>query len=168
MDTYILIRIIIFIIVIPVISLIVKNYTQKKRNKESIFVKKNQKLVKTQDSQEEKYNDSKIVPVSEFIDSYNHPEYFTSASGFLAIFFGWVFLGIAFPYFLLFLIFDFPIIAIFAGVILNIFFILALWYSINLNKNKVVINLYTDKICFSKNSQIIFEIPINKILNLKI
>jgi uncharacterized membrane protein YraQ (UPF0718 family) len=168
MDKNIIIRIIFFTIIVPIIGIIVKMYIQKKRNKESIFVNKNSNSVNHQNFREESHNDSKNVSVSEFIDSYNHPEYFTSTTGYLALFFVWAILGIGFPYFLLFLIFDLLIISIFAGIILNIIFIFLLKYSINLNKNKVLINLYTDKLSFSKKSQIIFEIPFNAILNLQI
>lgn len=169
MNKYILIRIIVIVVVIPVIAEIVRRNIQKKRKKELNLVNKNESYVKSSKSESKDSNITKSLNESEFIDSYNHPNYFVSKAGFILLIFVWVMLLYGLSYFLIYIIFEAPITALISAITVNIIFIFLIRHSINVNKNKILINLFSDKITFSRGTtQTLFEIPKNKILKLRI
>jgi hypothetical protein len=169
MNKLILIRIIVIVVVIPVIAEIVRRNIQKKRKKESQLVAKEVTYTKSNESEFKNSNKSTSLEKSEFIDSYNHPNYYTSSLDFLILFFWWILLLYGLSYFLLYLIFKASIIAVSSAIIINIIFILILRHSINVNKKKIVLNLFSDKLIFSKGlTQSFIEIPKNKILKLQL
>lgn len=167
MNKYILIRIIVLVVVIPVIAEIVRRNIQKERKKELQLVDKEVIYAKSNESEFKNSNISNSLEESKFIDSYNHPNYYTSKSGFLGLIFTWILLLFGLSYFLLYLIFKASIIAVISVIIINIIFILLLRHSININRNKIVINLFSDKLIFSKGlTQTLIEIPKNRISKL--
>lgn len=169
MKTGILIRIIFFVIVIPLVAKIIKNNLQRKRNSESLDINREEDSSKSVDSEIIKINPSTSLDESIFIDSYIHPNYYISTKGFIYIFLYWLLLLIGISFFLLFAVFEVPIIAVISAIIITIIFIFLLKNSIEMNKNKVLINLFSDKITFSRElTQTLFEIPKNKILKLDI
>ena len=137
MENSIIIRIIRFSVLIPIVAYLKKQRLQAKKDKD---------LLKLQDYNLEPNTINQQDIKSEFIDTYNHPDYFTTTGGFLSIFVLWVISGIIIPISLYF-IFNLSITSIsIASFLILCASIYLLFYSINMNKDCVLINLYTDKI----------------------
>lgn len=168
MDNRILIRIIIFFVVIPIVATIIKSYKQKSINDELQEIKKENNETDSEQPRKTTSHHFANKGVSEYIDSYNHPNYFVRWNDYLNLIVGWILVGIIIPYGILYLGFEMLVVSIIAGAVINIVFIIALRNSINTNSNKVVIELFTDKITFVKLGYFKLEIPFEKIIDLNV
>jgi hypothetical protein len=168
MDNRILIKIIILGVIIPIIAAIIKSYKQKSINDELQEIKKENNETHSEHPSKNTSHHFVNKGVSEYIDSYNHPNYFVPWTGYFALIVYWILIGIFIPYAILFILFELLVVSIIAGVLINIIFIVALRNSINTNSNRVVIELFTDKITFVKVGYFKFEIPFEKITDLNV
>lgn len=169
MENRIIIRIVAITVVIPIISYLIKSNRQQNGNKELKFIKEENDIVLSLDADKKENNVTLSTPESSLVDSYNHPNYYTSWTGFFSLFFSWILIGLVLPYFLLYMVLNLAIMSIITSIILNVIFIFLLRNSLKINKNKVVLKIFTDKLSFSVGlEQLLFEIPFDKILNLRI
>lgn len=178
---YFTLRIIIGLVVVPIIAFIIRSSIQNNKNEELSKIKsKTPNLEDELESvttlqpddivlNEKNHSLSKVKNESKFIDSYYHPNYHISAMAYLQIVLLWALLGLFFPYLFLYMMLQMQLVFfILTVVLLNIFFFWIYIKFINLNKNKVLIDLYNDKITFYTKDVFLFEIPQDKILDLQI
>jgi len=173
-----MIRIVVFTLVFPIIAFLKKNNLQKEKDNKIAKLREGNlksELIETEISMpsgnlisEEDFQSKKHA--SEFfIDTYNHPDYYTTAGGFFALFILWIMFGIVLPI-ALHLLFNLSTTTIYIIAFLIVCAtIYLLYYSIKMNKNCVLINLYSDKIIYSRKlGKFLFEIPKNKIKKLEV
>jgi len=169
------IRIIGFGVIIPLIALLKKQNLQAKKDKEvsklqeeNIEIELKTSSVEITDVDQHKTNTVKEIK-SEFIDTYNHPDQFTTTRGFFSIGILWIFFGIIIPLILYFGFNMSTTIVTTIAIIILFITIYSFRYSIKMNKDCVLINLYTDKITYSRKlGKFLFEIPVNEIKKLEV
>jgi hypothetical protein len=162
-------RLVIFLVILPLASYIVKNIIQNKRDKE--FSNLSQQKNKVEDDDKTIVNKEKISEIienvkveSRLIDTYVHPSYKTTFTDFFFLFFIWFLIGFIIPIYLLHATFKLTWIAVIVSLIVNAFCIYSLRLSLKWMKIKVMIHLYSDKILFSSEYlNEIFEITFSEV-----
>lgn len=176
------IRLIAMITIFPVVAYFLRKSIQKKKNDELEKIKENQSvdIEKEENSKNISAFENEVVPLknkrlkkkkvkSKFIDSYNHPNYHISEMANIQMFLLWALLGLFLPFSFLHVILNMQLVfTILIVVILNIFLFMIYTKFINANKNKVLIDLYNDKITFYTKDVFLFEVPQDKIIDLQI
>lgn len=171
MERPLLIRLIGFV-VIATIGAVIKNNKEKQNNKSLSKLKRkeldlpNMNLPKSEINKDDKSNMEQIKLVDNkqdirLIDTYNHPNFYTNFWQFTLLGGFWLLFGVCAPYLF---IDDLSITNCLIVTVINLLFAIVFWYSIKRNKNKVLINLFSNRLSFTKASgELIFDLPFNKI-----
>jgi hypothetical protein len=178
MDNSIIIRIVAFTVIIPIIAYLKKDSLQKKKDKKISKLKEDNFKSELKENEISTLHNNIISEVdiqfkkeesSEFIDTYNHPDYYTTSGGFFSIFLLWGLVGIIVPIALYFIFNLSTTTIVIIAILILCASVYLLFYSIKMNKDCVLINLYSDKIIYSRKlGKFLFEIPKNKIKKLDI
>ena len=176
MDNPILIRVIGFGI-IAIVGAVIKNNTQKRNDKSLSKLKRKDLDLPTTNFQFSEINNEnksdieniKLVEDKQdlhLIDTYKHPNFYTNTSQFAVIVILWGALGVFIPWSF---IEDLSILNCLIVTVINVLFAWLFWYLIEQNKKKILINLFSNRLTFTKESgELIFDLPLNRINSIQL